>query len=256
MAKFHINKHGVPAPCRAKEGNCPLGGSSGNENHFDTLDEAQKHADKQNEEQYELIPDVSKETNETKASTKENKLTPTQERAQKKKAHDAEVTKRLNNYWKKRDGSPDEKMVKHCLKSSKYIQIGDAMVDIGDAKPSINSEMWYDDETEGPQVNFENFRAYNTHNNLPKSYEMRGRNRDGMGTLKIIPQYDGVNGLELATLTYEDNVGDEYIEVSEAQLKEINEGIDEIKADYEKRLTSYYKRYGDKIMARGYWKNR
>ena len=26
MAKFHINKHGVPAPCKAKPGNCPLGG--------------------------------------------------------------------------------------------------------------------------------------------------------------------------------------------------------------------------------------
>lgn len=45
MSKFHINKHGVPAPCRAKPGNCPLGGD---ESHFDTQEEAQIHADKVN----------------------------------------------------------------------------------------------------------------------------------------------------------------------------------------------------------------
>lgn len=255
MTKFHINKHGAPAPCRAKEGNCPLGGNTGSENHFNTLDEAQKYADNQNKEKYELMPDVSKQTNEIKKSIKEKKLISTQEKTKRKKEHEAEVTKRLENYWKKRDGSPDEKMVKHCLKSSKYIQIGDSMVDIGDSKPSISNEMWYDDETEGPQVNLENFKAYNA-SNMPKYYEMRGRSIHGSGTLKIVPQYDGVNGLELATLTYEDDVSDEYIVVSEDQLQEINEGVKEIRDDYEKRLNSYYKRYGDKIIARGYWKNR
>lgn len=41
MSKFHINKHGVPAPCRAKEGNCPLGGE---ESHFKSQEDAQAHA--------------------------------------------------------------------------------------------------------------------------------------------------------------------------------------------------------------------
>lgn len=49
MSKFHINKHGVPAPCRAKEGNCPYGGS---DSHYDTYEEAQIAADKQNESKY------------------------------------------------------------------------------------------------------------------------------------------------------------------------------------------------------------
>lgn len=41
MSKFHINKNGVPAPCKAKEGNCPLGGA---ESHFDNAEQAQKFA--------------------------------------------------------------------------------------------------------------------------------------------------------------------------------------------------------------------
>lgn len=56
MSKFHINKHGVPSPCRAKKGNCPLGGD---ESHFDSLEEAQAYADKINEQQHGLLPGVN-----------------------------------------------------------------------------------------------------------------------------------------------------------------------------------------------------
>lgn len=40
MSKYHINKQGVPAICKATKGNCPLGGASGNENHFDNEQDA------------------------------------------------------------------------------------------------------------------------------------------------------------------------------------------------------------------------
>lgn len=52
MAKFHINKHGVPAPCRAKTGNCPLGGDS---EHFATKEEAQAHVDREQASKYGLM---------------------------------------------------------------------------------------------------------------------------------------------------------------------------------------------------------
>ena len=45
---YHIKKDGTPDICRAKPGNCPLGGD---ENHFQTIEEAQIYADKLNEEQ-------------------------------------------------------------------------------------------------------------------------------------------------------------------------------------------------------------
>ena len=43
---YHIKKDGTPDICRAKPGNCPLGGD---ENHFPTKEEAQDYADKKNE---------------------------------------------------------------------------------------------------------------------------------------------------------------------------------------------------------------
>lgn len=53
MSKFHINKHGVPAPCKAKKGNCPLGGEG---EHFNTEQEAQQYADRIYEKQHSLLP--------------------------------------------------------------------------------------------------------------------------------------------------------------------------------------------------------
>ena len=45
MARYHINKNGVPSVCKAKPGNCPYGGQDGNENHFSNIEDAQKAAD-------------------------------------------------------------------------------------------------------------------------------------------------------------------------------------------------------------------
>lgn len=56
MSKFHINKKGVPAPCRATKGNCPFGGG---EQHYNTQEEAQLAADEANEVSYGYFPKVS-----------------------------------------------------------------------------------------------------------------------------------------------------------------------------------------------------
>lgn len=55
MAKYHINSQGVPAICRAKEGNCPFGGD---EQHFSNVNEAQEFANKLNEDRYGLFKNV------------------------------------------------------------------------------------------------------------------------------------------------------------------------------------------------------
>lgn len=56
MSKFHINIHGVPAPCKAIKGKCPLGGESGDEGHFDNPRDAQAYADKIHEEEHSFLP--------------------------------------------------------------------------------------------------------------------------------------------------------------------------------------------------------
>lgn len=52
MAKYHINKHGVPAVCRARLRACPLGGD---DVHFDTIEQAQAHIDEYNAMHYGLL---------------------------------------------------------------------------------------------------------------------------------------------------------------------------------------------------------
>lgn len=52
MSKFHINKKGVPSPCRATKGKCPLGGEG---SHFDSKEAAQKAADELMEKEYGII---------------------------------------------------------------------------------------------------------------------------------------------------------------------------------------------------------
>lgn len=53
MTKFHINKHGIPAICKAKEGNCPLGDNS---THFTSEKEAQEYINKINQKEFNILP--------------------------------------------------------------------------------------------------------------------------------------------------------------------------------------------------------
>lgn len=55
MTKFHINKNGVPAPCKAKTGKCPLGNKS---QHFASQKEAQDYVDNLSEEKYGFLPKI------------------------------------------------------------------------------------------------------------------------------------------------------------------------------------------------------
>lgn len=50
--RFHINKNGIPSLCKAKIGNCPLGG---NDIHFKTPEEAQIYIDSKNAEEFGLL---------------------------------------------------------------------------------------------------------------------------------------------------------------------------------------------------------
>lgn len=65
MSKFHINKHGVPAPCKATKGNCPLGGEG---EHFNSEQEAQAFIDKTNEEKHGFLPGVAAASNDIQLS--------------------------------------------------------------------------------------------------------------------------------------------------------------------------------------------
>lgn len=318
MSKFHINKKGVPAPCRATTRPCPLGGE---DVHFNSIEEAQKHLDNENKNKYNLLPKneyISGETISELAETipaniqdiqnsisngklkffsntedlkafmkvrvysdtlqaetidvyqlnngfavdtsllsrKKAPENTTQIKTKLDKKDLEELTDRLGKSWRKSDGSPDEQMIKHCLKDSKYIKIGDSFVDIGTAKPTIYKDIFYDDETTPPDLSLESFKEYNLKMRGDRKLSLTGRNRDGYGKLKMIPQYAKNRGLELTSLTYEDDDGMPSREITESELAEINKTIDEVTADYEKRLEKYYSKYKNKISFVGYYANR
>lgn len=53
MSKYHIDKNGKPALCKATERPCPLGGD---DTHFPTIEEAQTYVDEKNAEKFGIFP--------------------------------------------------------------------------------------------------------------------------------------------------------------------------------------------------------
>jgi hypothetical protein len=150
----------------------------------------------------------------------------------------------------------NEKMIRHCLKSSKYVKVGDKFIDVCDSKPNITKTLYYDDEYEAPEVNFETFLLYNK-KNMPTEWKLEGRTWGDSGKLLIIPQYSGdKTNFRLCGLTYNEKDSDKSMEVTPEMLEKINEAVREVQEDYKKRLAAYWKRYNKNIHAYGYWANR
>ncbi len=166
----------------------------------------------------------------------------------------------LSKQWTRRDGTPDQRMVDYCLKSNLYIDMGPYYLSIGDSKPGIESSLWYDDETAGPDDSkFEAFRDYNLRGkrfSLEKLAES-GRNRVWIYNNYTRDTTGGKIKSWLVTDAWEEprHVG-EYRLATPDDIGAIKQGLAQISADYEKRLKTYWKRYSNKVHARGYWANR
>lgn len=66
MMRFHMNeKTGRSAPCNAEVGNCPLGGESGETNHYDTLEKAQEAATALMVERHGVVSTLSRKERQT-----------------------------------------------------------------------------------------------------------------------------------------------------------------------------------------------
>lgn len=70
MAKFHIGRNGKPAQCRAKSGNCPLGGES---EHYGSAKEAAQAIVKNLEKEYGITDSASKKGANTDVKTEDVK---------------------------------------------------------------------------------------------------------------------------------------------------------------------------------------
>ena len=114
-------------------------------------------------------------------------------------------------------------------------------------QPSIDRTMWYDDETEAPERNFENFKEYNL-------CKVRTFNPEEVWYIARNLSYYVITPLRDVYRRYEEH------EIKRALTKEEKEFIAKLYDDYRnkfiKRLETYYKKYKDKIRASGYWANR
>lgn len=68
MAKYHIKKDGTPGICKAKL-SCPLGDSN---HHYDSIEEAQQVADKQNKQKFSQPQGHRKNKKRTSMNIKES----------------------------------------------------------------------------------------------------------------------------------------------------------------------------------------
>jgi hypothetical protein len=148
----------------------------------------------------------------------------------------------------KKNGQPDAEMIDYCLKSSKYIVIDDMFVCVGKSKPTIQKTLWYDDTQKSPESNFDAF-VYANRYNMPRELELIHRCDD----LRYLPQYFG-DCENLFSLTH--NIDESLRKVTPEELKIINAAINEVKADYQKRLETYYKKYSKNFSVSGYWVDR
>jgi hypothetical protein len=163
----------------------------------------------------------------------------------------------LSQQWVKRDGSIDHKMVDYCMKDNIYIQVGDTFINVGDKKPRIESQMWYDDETDGPDASkFEAFRNYNVRSGLQPMLE-----DDGIRQVWLTTNWygDKTEGKMLSmTIKRVDDLprSGELRRATPQEIALANEARKQANADYELRLQRYWKRYSNKVHASGYWANR
>lgn len=74
--KYHVSTlTGLPGVCRAKEGNCPYGGKSGRENHYDTFSEAQRAAQEMSKNKHGILPINNPDALKPKSAEEEKEVT-------------------------------------------------------------------------------------------------------------------------------------------------------------------------------------
>lgn len=163
-------------------------------------------------------------------------------------------------------GSSWEKYYKDQSKQNTYIKFSDGYV-VKFERPDISSCMYYDDdELESPETDYNSFESYNLHYNSPDKYfENYFKAKEDLQKYGCcIGGYDNMylekcrNNDIVNLQVYNDYRDNNYFirNLTDDETQEIKKLVELLKADYIKRLKTYYKRYGDKITTYGYWANR
>lgn len=132
-------------------------------------------------------------------------------------------------------------------------------------KITINKTMYYDDETEPPVVNENNFINYNR-SNIPgrnlENYLEEKENLKTKGCASGRYDYQGIYftkiNEECFACDWSSKHDERYFKryLTSEEEKEYIELMETRKQQYLERLKKYFKRYGEHINTYGYWANR
>lgn len=160
----------------------------------------------------------------------------------------------LSTFW-------DNHMTEYIASKNDYYKTNDGLViEIEKSnKLSIEKEFWYDDETDAPAINFENFLAHN--NTVFAMYEhLCEKSKKEYEHFYFAQNYSGSN--KVVNVQVFDDWAEEFRkqynirEMTENEKEEYLLILKERNDQYLERLKKYFKRYGDKITTHGYWANR
>lgn len=154
------------------------------------------------------------------------------------------VWKALEEKW-----APIHKdLIEYNFKNKKHLEIGGKIVDIGVSKPDILNTIYYNENYEAPEVDYEFFAEYNMSMNNPKEYEPILSIPEGDYSLKFLIDHKS----EILHLAYFEFYGCDTRVITKDELEIINAGVREVRADYESRLKDYYKNHKDEISTKAY----
>ena len=192
------------------------------------------------------------------------------------KASKAEHAERLADKWECRTEEQRGKWVKYYMGCGEYLDFdGEHVIEI--EKPSIRSEFWYDDEYDSPLTDDpEQRKRYFMAENMRWQFKDFGlsewdeceRQLAEIGCctgrhlsepfLAVWPSGEcyPVFFYDFDYAHIDEARGMSRIPMTAEQIDGLREVIDNQRSKFEKRLETYWKRYGDKVSAHGYWANR
>lgn len=180
-----------------------------------------------------------------------------------KKANEQEIEQIVKSKWQ------DPKMQDFLKKSYDFYILKDGYFFEVEkySKISIHKTMWYDDETEGPENNENNFISYNLKMSDPfdhiQAYLDERERLQKMGCATGRYDYKGfyieiyrTDTKEIYISFYDENRGQKIRYLTEEEQNDYIAIKKDIKEKYIERLKKYYKRYNNHVHASGYWVNR
>lgn len=162
----------------------------------------------------------------------------------------------------------DERMQKFLVDTYDFYKTEDGLIlELEKVKKiTIDKTMYYDDETEAPNVNENNFITYNRHNIPGRNLENYLKEKKQLETEGCATGRYDYKGIYFQSVRTDKDfmVGCDWMDekryfvryLTEDEQNDYIELMNERKEQYVERLKKYFKRYGKRVTTYGYWANR